>query len=206
MFLFGAVLWIVVYVVTIRRLITYKELAIPFFAVTLNFGTEITTAIFFVPDMGSVLVIAYWAWLVLDVFIVIGLFRYGNQQVHTPYFKEKFGLLMVAWIPLLFVVQYNFILTYDLPMAPLNSFMINLVMSTAFIYLFFSPGKAGGSKLIGWCKFVGTGVIGVMFFTKYPDNNALTSLYIAVALVDVYYLYLIYRVGPRLKPSYADAI
>jgi hypothetical protein len=206
MFTFGAVLWIVVYVVTIRRLMSYKELAIPFFAVTLNFGTEITTAVFFVPDMGSVLVIAYWAWLLLDVFIVIGLFRHGNKQVRTPYFKEKFGLLMAAWIPLLFVVQYNFILTYDLPMAPLTSFMINLVMSAAFIYLYFVPSEAGDSKLIGWCKFLGTGIIGVMFFTKYPDNNALTSLYVAVAIVDVFYLYLLYLVSPGLKPSHANAV
>ena len=69
MFTLGALLWVAVYVVTIRRLVTFKELAIPFLAVTLNIGTEITTAVLVVPDMGSVLVIAYWAWLVLDLFI-----------------------------------------------------------------------------------------------------------------------------------------
>jgi len=206
MFTFGAVLWIVVYLLTIRRLVSVKEVAIPFFAVSLNFGTEITTAVFFVPDMGSVLVIAYWVWLLLDVFIVIGLFRYGAKQVRSPYFKEKFGPLMAVWIPLLFVVQYNFILTYDLPMAPLNSFMINLVMSVAFIYLFFVPSKEGSSKVIGWCKFLGTGIIGVMFYTKYPDNNALTSLYVAVALVDAFYIYLLHRVNPGLKPSNAHVV
>lgn len=206
MFTTGAVLWVVVYVLVIRRLITVKELAIPFIAVTLNFGTEITTAVFFVPDMGSVLVIAYWAWLVLDAFIVIGLFRYGAKQVRTPFFKQKFTAMMAVWIPLLFVVQYNFILEYDLPMAPLNSFMINLVMSAAFLYLFFVPTQAGKSKLIGWCKFLGTGVIGVMFYTKYPENGALTSLYIAVALVDIFYLYLLYSQPSLRQGEHANAI
>ena len=203
MFTFGAVLWIVVYVITIRRLITLKELAIPFIAVTLNFGTEITTSIFFVPDMGSALVVAYWAWMVLDVFIVIGMFRYGAKQLSTPFFVKNFRWLMAGWLPLLFVVQCTFILTYDLPMAPLNSFMINLVMSAAFIWLFFVPSRGGSSKWIGWCKFLGTGIIGVMFYTKYPDNDALTSLYVAVALLDIFYLWLLYRVTPRTSRNVA---
>ncbi|HEU4319915.1 MAG TPA: hypothetical protein VFS66_07515 [Acidimicrobiia bacterium] len=202
MFTFGAVLWIVVYVLTIRRLVRVRELAIPFLAVTLNFGTEITTSIFFVPDMGSVLVIAYWAWMVLDLFIVIGMFRYGSKQVTTPYLKQRFRWLMAGWLPLLFMVQLTFILQYDYPMAPLNSFMINLVMSAAFITLFFVPSVGGSSKVIGWCKFLGTGIIGVMFYTKYPENNALTSLYVAVALLDVFYLGLLYRVR---RPVVADA-
>ncbi len=206
MFTVGAVLWVVVYVITIRRLMTFRELAIPFVAVTLNFGTEITTAIFFVPDMGNALVVAYWAWMVLDVFIVIGLFRYGSKQVRTPYLRERFVPVMAVWIPLLFLVQYSFILAYDLPMAPLNSFMINLVMSAAFITLFFVPSKSGSSKLIGWCKFLGTGIIGVMFFTKYPENNALTALYIAVAILDVFYLYLLHFHRPTPQNEHPVAV
>lgn len=204
MFTAGAVLWIVVYVITIRRLLQLKELAIPFIAVTLNFGTELTTAILFVPDMGTVLVIAYWAWLVLDAFIVIGLFRYGSNQIRAPHLKAQFRKLMAVWIPLLFVVQAAFILEYDLPMAPLNSFMINLVMSAAFISLLFVPNRAESSKAIAWCKFLGTGIIGVMFYTKYPENNALTALYVAVALVDAYYVSLVHNVGPAARGSHAD--
>jgi hypothetical protein len=192
MFTLGAVLWVLVYIVTIRRLISLKQLAIPFIAVTLNIGTEITTAVFFVPDMGSALVLAYWAWMVLDIFIVVGLFRYGHKQVRSPYLQQRFRMLMAVWIPLLFAVQYTFILTYDLPMAPLVSFTINLVMSAAFVVLLFVPGQPPASKLIGWAKFLGTGIIGVMFYTKYPDNNALTALYVAVAVVDAYYVYLLH--------------
>lgn len=201
LFTIGALLWVVVYLITIGRLVTLRYLSIPFIAVTLNFGTEITTAIFFVPDMGSALVIAYWAWMVLDVFIVIGLFRYGRAQIRSPFLQTRFRMLMAIWIPLLFVVQANFILRYDLPMAPLISFIINLVMSVAFIGLFFVPGKVAPSKLIGWCKFIGTGIIGVMFYTKYPDNAALTSLYVAVAAVDAYYVYLLH--GTNVEAPHA---
>jgi hypothetical protein len=199
------VLWVVVYLITIHSLVKFKELDIPILAVTLNFGCEITTAFFFVPDMGLALVLAYWAWLVLDMFIVIGLFRYGRRQVATPYLKKKLPLLVGIWLPLLFVVQYNFILKYDLPMAPLDSFIINLAMSAAFIYLVFVSGKSTNSKRIGWCKFLGTGIIGVMFYTKYPSNNALTSLYVACAMVDMYYIYLLYTVKPGVQHAYANS-
>lgn len=192
MFTSGALLWIVVYIVVIRRLIANQEVEIPWLAVSLNIGNEATTAIFFVPDMGLVLVIAYWAWLLLDLFILRGLFRYGRKQVTTPYLKERFTTWLAVWIPLLFGVQLTFIRMYDLPMAPLGSFIINLVMSAAFIYLVFIPRTTAPSKIVAWCKFLGTGIIAVMFYTKYPDNDSLTTLYVANALVDIYYIYLVH--------------
>jgi len=92
----------------------------------------------------------------------------------------------------LFGVQLTFIRMYDLPMAPLGSFIINLVMSAAFIYLVFIPRTTTPSKIVAWCKFLGTGIIAVMFYTKYPDNDSLTTLYVANALVDIYYIYLVH--------------
>lgn len=203
LFTIGALLWVVVYLTTIHSLIRFKELDIPILAVTLNFGCEIATAFFFVPDMGLALVLAYWAWLVLDLFIVIGMFRHGRKQVANPYLRKRLSTLLAFWMPLVFVIQYFFILGYDVPMAPLNSFIINLVMSAAFIFMVFVPGKSTNSPIIGWCKFLGTGIIAVMFFTKYPENNVLTSLYVGTALLDMYYIYLLYSVKPGIQLAYA---
>ena len=193
LFTTGAVLWIVVYVAVIRRLIVNQELEIPWIAVSLNIGNEVTNSIFFVPDMGLALVIAYWAWLMLDIYIVRGLFKYGVKQITTPYLKQRFTKLMAVWIPVLIVVQLTFTRKYDLPMAPLDSFIINLVMSAAFIYMVFVPRTTAPSQVVAWCKFLGTGIIGVMFYNKYPDNNALTTLFVANALVDMYYIYLVHN-------------
>lgn len=204
MFALGALLWIVVYLKTIYRLKAYHELDIPFWAVTLNFGCEITTAIFFVPNMGLALVLAYWAWLLLDTFIVIGMFKYGHKQIHIRYFKDHLPKFLIMWLPLAFVLQYHFILTYDLPMAPVDSFTINLVMSICFIYMIFLRTQKGASKTIGWCKFLGTGIIGVMFFTKYPDHHYLTTLYIACAIFDIIYIVLVYN-QPKMH-QYAEKI
>ena len=52
LFLAGAVLWIVVYIVVIRDIVKLKVVALQLVALCLNFGFEVTTSFFFVPDMG----------------------------------------------------------------------------------------------------------------------------------------------------------
>ena len=193
MFTIGALLWIVVYLYVINHLHKFKEVYIPLWAVTLNIGNEVTGAIFYVPDMGLFLVLAYWVWLLLDLYIVVGLFKYGYKQVQIPYFRDRLKRFLAVWIPLSIVFQYHFVLTYDVPMAPVDAFTINLVMSLCFLYMIFNPTQKVRSKLIGWCKFLGTGIIGVMFYTKYPDHNYLTSMYVACAFIDILYLYLVYN-------------
>ena len=194
LFTIGALLWCAAYICSIKMLYRKKDKAldIPIVAVLLNFGCEITTAIWFVPNMGLVLVIAYWAWMVLDFFIVAGLLRYGKDQMVFPEFKDHFYIYIITGFITSFTVQHFFILQYDLPMAPLDSYVINLVMSIAFISLMFVDNYKGNSKFIAWCKFLGTGIISIMFYTKYSENNFLTSLYIFCALFDVVYLYLLY--------------
>ncbi len=197
LFTIGAALWCAAYIKVIHMLyFTVREkraLDIPIVAVLLNFGCEITTAIWFVPDMGLVLVIAYWLWMLLDIFIFLGLFKYGRDQMVFLDLKNNFNLYIVAGIVTSFTVQYFFITQYDLPMAPLDSFVINLVMSLAFISLMFVKGYKGNSKFVACTKLAGTGIIGIMFYTKYPENNFLTSLYIFCALFDVIYLYLLHN-------------
>ena len=193
LFTTGAVLWVAAYINTIYWIVKKQTLDIPAIAITLNFGCEITTAIFFVPNMGNALVLAYWAWLVLDAYIIYSLYHYGYKQMRVDFFKQNFHKFLIAGLVVSFFVQCSFILRYDLPMAPLDSYVINLVMSICFIYMYFIQGYQGNSKLTGWAKFLGTGIISVMFYSKYPDNYFLSSLYIFCALFDIYYLYLLYK-------------
>lgn len=194
MFLTGAILWIVAYINTIYVAVKKQTLDIPIIAITLNFGCEITTAIFFVPDMGKALVLAYWAWMVLDAYIVYSVWKYGYKQMRVDFFKQHFHAFWLLSFAASFVVQLTFILAYDLPMAPLDSYVINLVMSISFIYMLFIPNYQGNSYITAWSKFLGTGVISVMFFTKYPDNYFLLSLYIFCAIFDVMYILLLKRI------------
>lgn len=204
LFTTGAVLWVIAYINTLIWIRKRQVLDIPAIAIVLNYTCEITTGFFFLPNMGLVLVIAYWAWMVLDTFIVIALFRYGYKQMRVDYFRQHVRPFLVVGLLVCFAVQCTFIVAYDLPMAPLDSYMINLIMSVCFIYMYFIPGYEGNRKLTAWTKALGTGLISIMFQIKYPDNTFLTSLYVSCAVFDAFYIYLLYKVpAPQLPGSAA---
>lgn len=196
LFTAGAALWIVAYVIILRRAFRQRMLAIPVAAVICNFGNEVSGAFFFVPDMGLALVVAYWAWMVLDMVIIVNLFRYGRDQWSSPFLKENFP--WIVGLSFLFSIALSsfFMVRYDLPMGVIDAYIVNIVMSVTFIGLLLSRGPSDGDRLLGWTKFLGTGIISVMFQTKYPDNHFLTAIYITVAFFDVLYLWLLSRRFP----------
>ncbi len=192
LFLIGALLWVATYIDTIRDVTRKQTINIPLIAICLNFGYEVTTSFTFVPNMGKALVMAYWAWMLLDIFIVISMFRYGYKQIRVDYFVKHLTPFLILGIAAGFFTQFFFIPQYDLPMAPLAGYIINLIMSVCFVYLVFIPGYEGNSLVTAWTKFLGTGLISIMFLTKYPENHFLTSLYIFTAIFDLIYIYLLY--------------
>lgn len=193
LFFTGSLLWLVTYADTLLDIKNKKTLNIPLAAILLNFGWEIAACWFFVPNMGKLLVLAYWAWMFFDVFIFASTFRYGYKQVMNSFFRDRLKLFLVVGIVISFFTQVTFMTQYDLPMAPLSGYIINLVMSVSFLYLLIIPGYEGNSYITGWSKFLGTGIISVMFYTKYPDNYFLISMYFAVAFFDVMYLILLHK-------------
>lgn len=193
MFGVGCLLWIVCYVDTLISIFKRKIVDIPLSAVTLNFGWEIAACFFFVPDMGKLIVIAYWAWMLLDTFIFISLFKYGKKQMEIPFFENHIAKFLLFGIVASFFAQLFFMLQYELPLAPLTGYIINVIMSMAFNYLIFIKTVTYHSLITAWCKFLATGIISVMFFTKYPDNNFLTVMYIVVACFDILYIRLCYQ-------------
>jgi hypothetical protein len=190
LFFAGSMLWLACYIATLRDIIKKQTVDIPASAVILNFGWEIAACIFFVPDMGKLLVAAYWAWMLCDLFIFYSLFKYGYKQMRIDYFRRNAHYFILSGIVISFLSQATFMVQYDLPMAPIAGYIINLIMSIAFLYLLFVPGFTGYSRVAKWSKFLGTGIISIMFFTKYPSNNFLTIMYIAVACFDVLYIIL----------------
>lgn len=193
LFFIGSVLWLVTYADTLIDIRNKKTLNIPLAAIVLNFGWEIAACWFFVPNMGKLLVGAYWAWMCFDVFIFANTFRYGHKQVINSFLKNELNFFLAIGIVISFITQMTYMVQFDLPMAPITGYIINLVMSVSFLYLIAIPGYEGNSYVTGWCKFLGTGIISIMFYTKYPENNFLTSMYIAVAFFDVIYLVLLHK-------------
>lgn len=193
MFFSGSVLWLVCYIDTLIDIRKKKTINIPVGCVVTNYGWEVAASFVFVPDMGKLLVVAYWAWMLLDTFIFASTFKYGWKQCMVPFFRSKLSMFLALGIVVSFVTQATFMRQYDIPMAPISGDIINLYMSAAFLYLLTIPGYEGNSLVTGWCKFLGTGIINLMFAMKYPDNYFLISIGIACAIFDVIYIVLLHR-------------
>ncbi|HEY6956118.1 MAG TPA: hypothetical protein VI385_12795 [Flavisolibacter sp.] len=200
LFFTGSMLWLVCYLDTLRDIRNKKVVNIPAAAVILNFGWEMAACFFFVPNMGKLLVAAYWAWMLCDVFIFYSLFRYGFKQMRINFFRSHAHYFIISGIIISFLSQCTFMIQYDLPMAPITGYIINLIMSVAFLYLLFIPDFNWYSRVTAWSKFLGTGIISIMFFTKYPANNFLTVMYLAVAAFDILYIILVYKKLKGLLP------
>lgn len=201
LFTTGAVLWIIAYGIILRAAFRQQELIIPVAAVVCNFGNEVSGALFFVPDMGKALVVAYWLWMLLDMVIIYNLFRYGRKQWSSPYLRNNFPWLVGISLVCSIALSSSFMVRYDLPMGVLDAYIVNVVMSVTFIGLLLSKGPGKHDALLGWTKFLGTGIISVMFLTKYPDNTFLTALYLTVAFFDVLYLFLVKRMNNSVKDA-----
>lgn len=193
LFFTGSILWLVCYADTLVDIRKKKTLNIPLAAIVLNFGWEIAACLFFVPNMGKLLVLAYWAWMCFDIFIFANTFRYGYKQVMNVFFKNQLKFFLVIGIVTSFFIQVTYMVQFDLPMAPMTGYIINLIMSVSFLYLIAIPGYEGNSFITGWSKFLGTGIISIMFYTKYPENNFLLSMYLAVAFFDILYIILLHK-------------
>lgn len=199
LFFTGAMLWIVAYIVIIRMALKKKTVIIPAAAVICNFGNEVGGAIFWVPDMGNALVLAYWGWMLLDIFIVINLFRYGYKQFTTEFFRKNLRWLIALGLAGSIPLSCFFMVQYDLPMGVIDAYIVNVVMSVAFLSLLFVPDFPEHSIALAWSKFLGTGLISIMFQSKYPDNHFLTVVYLVVAAFDILFLVLMYQKRRKLN-------
>lgn len=208
-FITGSVLWIIAYSAMLRNDYKNKTLSIPIINVCLNFTWEIMCAFVFFPDMGLILVIGYWLWFVMDLFIVISMFRFGRTQVRNPFLLKVYYPMLIIGLIGSFAIQWFWMAGggpgpldgWEYPMSPVSAYTINLVMSVCYIGLLFIPNFKGNLKIVGWTKGLGTGLISVMFYLHYsdlsaPKNAYLFVLYILCAFFDAVYIYLLYK--PKL--------
>lgn len=199
LFLIGALLWAYAYIAVVIRNHRCQTVAIPLAAICLNFGWEVSSVFFFRSgiDMGKLFVLGYALWMGIDAIIVTQMFRYGQTQVNTDYVKKRLPLLLVIGL-IGSIVGHIFFMTggFDMPMAVVSAYLINLAMSIDFCGLAFKQNFQGLSKPIAWAKGLGTGLISICFFSKYPYIHFLTTMYVLTALFDGIYLYLLYQVVP----------
>lgn len=199
-FCVGCFLWVICYVAVIRHALREKFLVIPAAAVVANISWEWLWGFFYKPDMGLVVWWGYRIWGVLDVAILIFLYKYGSKQLLTAtgkkYFPHAVTFGLIAW----FASLYFFIGEgYDMAMGATSAYIINTMMSAVYIVMVVKhPEIRKFSFTVAWTKCLGTALNSVFMFiaplTLYgaPDVPAkrgfLLTLCVLAFILDVVFL------------------
>lgn len=196
LFFTGAVLWLVCYAFIVKNIFVNKFCEMPAGVLCANFTWEFLWSFYVVPDMGFLLEIGYKLWFVVDLVIVWGFYRYGFKQVIPEVrhnYRSLFTFGIIGWL----VAQYFFIKEgFDNPIGANSAYILNTLISSLYVLMFLrleKEYKKHLSVVAAWTKCLGTGLISVMVYLKWPELKWVTTLSVVCFFIDLYYIYLVYQ-------------
>jgi hypothetical protein len=192
----GDVLWLVAYILIIRQGFKDRTYGVPMLCVALNFSWEFIYAVQF-PFPNAIIETLRWAWLLTDAVIVYQFFRYGRDSQTVPLIKQYFFPISIAMFASTYLAQLTFHYSFSDNLGGLDAYMINLVMSILFVFLYFNrPGLQGISLGAAWAKMLGTGVLSLgscFLITDWVKSGFMVYLFLTIFVLDVTYIGLVYR-------------
>jgi hypothetical protein len=201
----GAYLWVIAYVIYIRNGFKYRIVEMPAFAAASNLGWEINWALIFTSDLGRLSVWAHKAWFFLDVGIFYLVLRYGKKQTDNEWLRRY-------WVPcclFVFVAAAFFYGTFvkqrlDVGSTIQSAYICQLPISLLYIPLMLRQRSfVGWSMWTAWTCTVGTGIIGVFAFMRYPKMPFLLTMAVVSTLVDFVYIYLFAKRREQLSNAHS---
>lgn len=208
----GLVFWFLAYVLVVKEGFQQQTYGIPFLAICLNVTWEFMAS--FVWDHPVEIPVLAWldrAGFFVDLVIVYTLLRFGRDVQVIPQIKRFYYPVFAGTIVLAGIGQWTFTQTYYDPLGNIDAFMINLVMSVLFVFMFLArPDLRGLSLPVAWSKMIGTACTSVMCFFWLPiihpnmhDFALLDFLYVAIFLFDAIYVALLWDARRKLASARA---
>lgn len=189
----GFVVWAPAYAVIIVRAARRRELEIPIIAAIGNITWEFVWGFVYYPDMGSGLRLVYQLAFFMDAFILVGTFRFGAQQVVVPLVRRWYAGVLIALIAGWILFHTTLEETgYELPLGSVSAYLVNMVESSLYLWAGLTrPDHRTLSRIVAWSKGVGTGMVTVFVFIRYPDNEFIRAIAGMVGLLDLAYIVLL---------------
>lgn len=201
-FALGCLLWVVVYVFTIRTIRTRQFVDIPLISVCANIGWEFLWSWVFVTDMGALYVWGYRIWFFLDCYIVYGLFRFGYKQITIPLLARHARLATLCGIIGWGVMLYFYIKNYDAPLSHMGAYsgyILSILMGMLYLTLFLSMNNLSlFSYASVWCAALGNLGVTLFCFSHFTDWFLL-SMCVFTTLLNIAYI-LIFSAQRRKNP------
>ena len=199
----GFLAWTPAYVGVLLIAVRERRLEIPMLAATGNIAWEFLWGFVYGGnlDMGRGLQFIYIGAFVLDVGILYAVFRYGRDQSTAPLVRRWWPLLvsgvLAGWLAIVAGLHAS---GRDLPLGSVSAYLVNLAESG--VYLWFGLTLLDPRHMswtVAWSKFIGTAMVTVFVFLRYPDDQFTIALAVLVGVIDLLYIGVL--IGRRLRPS-----
>jgi hypothetical protein len=186
----GFVVWAPAYIAIVIIAVRKRRLEIPVIAVTANVTWEFLWGFVFGQNMGPGLQWVYRGACILDLLILLAVFRLGHTQSLAPIYTRYFNLVVVAllagWIAFYWSLHSSH---FDLPLGSMSAYLDNILMSGLYIWFVMTRSDPRDlSFTVAWSKGLGTGMVSVFVFMEYPDNAFIKTLAVMVGMLDFVYL------------------
>jgi len=186
----GFLAWAPAYVAVVLIAFRERRLEIPMLAATSNVVWEFMWGFVFDQDMGPGLQFIYRGACILDLFILVNVFRYGGLQTQAPLLKRHHvtlvSVMLIGWGWFFWALRDS---GYDLPLGSVSAYLDNLLMSGLYLWLLLTrPDPRELSIVVAISKGIGTGMVTVFVFMRYPDHAFVQMLAIMVAVLDLTYM------------------
>ncbi len=137
---------------------------------------------------------AHKAWFLLDLVIFYLVVKHAHKQTDLPLLKRYWTLICIFLAASSAVLYGTFVQQgLDVGSTIQSAYICQMPISFLYIPLLLrQKSLVGWSVWAGWARTLGTGLIGVFAFMRYPDHPFLLAMAVVSTLVDFIYMYLLY--------------
>jgi paspaline synthase len=187
----GAYLWVVAYIIYIRNGFKYQTVEMPAFAACGNIGWEFCWALIFTTNLGSLSRYAHFAWFGLDCVIFYLVLMYAHKQTDLPVLRRYWKPMCVGLVIGSAAFYGSFVKQgFDVGSTIQSAYICQLPISFLYITLVLKQRSLEGwSMWAAWSRTIGTGLIGIFAFLRYPDHPFLLTMAVICTGVDFVYIY-----------------
>lgn len=208
LFLFagGCGLWVIVYVIYIKNIITKKYLEMPVFAGCADIGWEFTWSFLAATNMGLLLERTYQVWFLTDIVIFWGLLKYGWKQFDNDRLRRIYVpaciFTFLFWVGGVYTMHISGL---DEPIGATSAYLDQLCISFLYIPLLLRQKSLENfSWNAAWLRTLGTGMNTVFMNIHFTDNYFLRFIATLATALDCTYVYLFWRMQRQLRQSALD--
>ncbi|GAA4838295.1 hypothetical protein [Algivirga pacifica] len=189
LFFADAIFWAVTYLLVIYYARKYKFFGIPVEAAVANIAWELMFSFFFTTELGDLFVWGIRLWLFTDVVMIYFHFKYGAKQVRVPLIKQFFHLASIIGFVFWCWIIYGFATEYGDPIGAGTGYILNIIMSTLFIFLFLAhPEQKALNFPIAFWKGFGTVFVGIGIYLGDTPSPFVIAVASITFMLDLFYM------------------